>query len=122
MVVLSSVVALMGVGLVAGNGVPRVLRGIVMPTQPGGDRWSNRGYPPEYKANLPKFASMLDVLLDWNPDNPQEPEGGSKYDTLERLDWQDPEQNKRIFKLRDLEIPFKIYNIPNLVSLVRVVV
>ena len=87
-----------------------------MPTQAGGDRLVNQPFPEGYKENLPKFASMLDVLLNWNPDDPQEPEGGSKFDSLERLDWQDEKQRARVLQLRDLEIPFKIYNIPNLVS------
>lgn len=122
--------ALVGLGLglaallasatvVAGGAVrlPAALRGLASASLATDKRHPDADPPKEYAKNLPKFASMLDVLLAWNPDDPVEPMGGTKFDTLEVIDWTSADAMKRATELRGLEIPFKIKNMPELVRL-----
>lgn len=120
--------ALVGVGLataalvasasvVAGGAVrmPAALRGLASASLATDKRHPDADPPKGYAENLPKFASMLDVLLAWNPDDPAEPMGGTKFDTLEVIDWASDGAMERATELRNLEIPFKIKNMAELV-------
>ncbi|KAA0159632.1 hypothetical protein FNF31_04708 [Cafeteria roenbergensis] len=119
--------ALVGVGLaaaalaasasvVAGGAarLPAAFRGLASASLATDKRHPDAAPPEGYAENLPKFASMLDVLLAWNPDDPAEPAGGSKFDTLEVIDWATEGAMERATELRNLEIPFKIKNMPEL--------
>ena len=59
------------------------------------------------------------MLTRWNPDvTDLPPDGGRMFDTLEHLDFQDPEQYARALKLRQLELPFVVVNTPNMLEVV----
>lgn len=72
------------------------------------------------KTVYPRMFSLKRLLGRWSPDVPYVPTeevgGGTKFDSLETLDYQDPEQRKRGKLLRDSHVPFKMYNVPNIVS------
>lgn len=97
--------------------LPAAFRGLASASLATDKRHPDAAPPEGYAENLPKFASMLDVLLAWNPDDPAEPAGGSKFDTLEVIDWATEGAMERATELRNLEIPFKIKNMPELVRL-----
>jgi len=111
------VMAILAVAAASSVTGARLLRGLSVGSRRlgKGDRMPSSPFPDGFSENLPKFSSMLDVLLAWNPDDASEPLGGSKFDTLERLDWGLAEDRERAFKLRDLEIPFKMFNLTNIV-------
>lgn len=76
----------------------------------------SQDFPKGYTEAEPKYSSMLDVLLAWNPDDPTLPSSKSAADTLEVLDWTNSEDRERATQLRDLEIPFKLIKLENVVS------
>jgi hypothetical protein len=71
-----------------------------------------------YTSAQPKYTSMLDVLLAWNPDDPTRPTEKVAADTLEVLDWTKQEDRERAAALRNLEVPFKLIKLKNVVSIV----
>mgnify|MGYP005990417463 CR=1 FL=1 len=46
-------------------------------------------------------------------------DGGKMFDSLEHLDYSDPKQRQRAVQLRDMQIPFVVYNIPNINKVVN---
>lgn len=71
-------------------------------------------YPALMKApdeTYPKFKNLLDVVTDWNPDNVEIPD--IFVETLQHFDYSDPVERSYAEKFRDAEVPFKVYNVPN---------
>ena len=61
-------------------------------------------------ADYPKYKTLLQVVQDWNPDNPDMPSNFNE--TLQHFDYMNPEDMTIALKFRDAEVPFKIYNVP----------
>eukprot|EP01138_Halocafeteria_seosinensis_P000044 gb/GECG01000045.1/.p1 GENE.gb/GECG01000045.1/~~gb/GECG01000045.1/.p1 ORF type:complete len:541 (+),score=85.55 gb/GECG01000045.1/:1-1623(+) len=77
----------------------------------------------ETKKVFPQMFTFKRLLARWSPDipyvPPEEVGGGTKFDSLERLDYQDPAQKQRARLLRKNEVPFKVYNVPNVNEVVK---
>ena len=65
----------------------------------------------------PQTFSAIDVINNWNPDNTEIP--AKHYDTLCHFDYQDPVQNKLAFEYRDAEVPFVVFNVPEIDAVVK---
>lgn len=72
-------------------------------------------YEPPDDGTYPKLEPMENVFKTWGQDDLDSPP-----DTLEEVlmhfDYQDPEQVEAAIKYRDLELPFKVYNVPEVVA------
>ena len=73
--------------------------------------------PLQEGVEYPKAFSMVDILKNWNPDNTDIPP--QHYDTLCHFDYQDPKQLKLAYEYRGAELPFIVYNIPELDAVVK---
>ena len=70
-------------------------------------------WPPikEYKeSEYPVYKSLLNIINDWNPDNPDPPT--NFRETLQHFNFSDPRERKLAAAYRDAEIPFKLYDVP----------
>jgi hypothetical protein len=68
------------------------------------------------KENYPNYKSLLSNLENWNPDDPNLPL--SFNETLQHFNYSDPRERKMAEVYRNAEVPFKLYDIPE-VELVR---
>jgi hypothetical protein len=68
-----------------------------------------REYSPE---SYPEYRSLLTHLENWNPDQPQQP--NSFLETLQHFNYSDPDERAMAEKYRNAEVPFKLYDIPEL--------
>jgi len=68
-----------------------------------------KGYPKEYK--------MTRIVENWNTDNTEIP--SQHHDSLCHFDYQNPEDYKKIFTYRDAEVPFVVYNMPQVNDIVK---
>ncbi len=68
-------------------------------------------------SNYPHEFSAIDILKNWNPDNTEIP--ARHYDTLCHFDYQDKEQYKLAIQYRDAEVPFVVYNVPEIDAVVK---
>jgi len=65
----------------------------------------------EFDANqYPSFTPLLDIIKEWNPDEADPPEHFAE--TLIHLDYQNDKEMELAFQLRNAEVPFKVYNVP----------
>lgn len=67
------------------------------------------GYPKEYK--------MTKIVENWNTDNTEIP--SQHHDSLCHFDYQNPEDYKKILTYRDAEVPFVVYNMPQVNEIVK---
>jgi len=65
----------------------------------------------------PQTFSAIDVINNWNPDDTDIP--GKHYDTLCHFDFQNEAQKKLAFEYRDAEVPFVVYNVPEIDAVVK---
>jgi len=65
----------------------------------------------------PQTFSAIDVINNWNPDNTEIPD--KHYDTLCHFDFQNAAQQKLAFEYRDAEVPFVVYNVPEIDAVVK---
>lgn len=61
-------------------------------------------------STYPVYRSMLDILIDWNPDIPDPP--SLFKETLQHFNYSDENERKMAAVYRNAEIPFKLYNVP----------
>ena len=61
-------------------------------------------YPPEF--------SVVDIVNNWNPDNTEIP--AQHYDTLCHFNYQNKEQKALALEYRNEEVPFVVYNVPEI--------
>ena len=70
-------------------------------------------FEPPRGGSYPEFETMEDMFKKWPQENIDEPPNPYR-ERLQHFDFRDPEQMKAAVKYRDLEFPFKIYNIPEI--------
>lgn len=70
-------------------------------------------------SGYPQFATMREIIANWNPDEVNPPKSFAKYDSLLRLDYQNEAHMELALKLRNAELPFITYNIPNINDVVQ---
>lgn len=70
-------------------------------------RASLEANPPDGK-HLP-YRSLMSVVLDWNPDVPEIPNGFKEV--LQHFDYGNPSERRMAELYRNAEIPFKLFNI-----------
>mmetsp|Transcript_27199 Transcript_27199/g.79268 ORF Transcript_27199/g.79268 Transcript_27199/m.79268 type:complete len:434 (-) Transcript_27199:116-1417(-) len=63
-------------------------------------------------ATYPPTRSLLDMIEEWNPDE-MEHIPNPFVETLQVFDYSDPEQRAMAERYRDAEVPFKVYNVPD---------
>jgi Cupin-like domain len=68
-------------------------------------------------ASYPVYAKLLDVITSWNPDNPDAPKDFKE--TLQHFDYSNPEDMIAAAKFRDAEVPFKVYNVPEIEAVAK---
>jgi hypothetical protein len=68
------------------------------------------------EKNYPNYKSLLSNLQNWNPDNPNIPL--SFHESLQHFNYSNPTERKMAEIYRNAEVPFKLYDIPEL-ELVR---
>lgn len=64
----------------------------------------------------PIYNSLLDIVTSWNPDNPEIPL--MFRESLQHFNYSDPHELKLAVLFRTAEIPFKLYDIPDIDSTV----
>ena len=67
---------------------------------------------PEPTENYPQYSNLLQLVTDWNPDDPDVPE--TFVETLQHFDYSDPKQRAMAAKFRNAELPFKVFNVPDI--------
>jgi len=72
---------------------------------------------PELKAfpgesSYPQYTPLLDVIKSWNPDVAEPPE--RFVETLQHFNYSDPYERKLAEEYRNAEVPFKLYDVPNI--------
>ena len=65
---------------------------------------------PENAADYPKYQNLLDIVSNWNPDQPDPP--AVFRETLVHFNYSDPLERSYAALFRDAELPFKIYGVP----------
>jgi hypothetical protein len=92
------------------------------PKNPFGNTHSSKTYetpdcpalpPPGY----PKRYNVTRLLNNWNTDNTDIP--SIHYDSLCHFDYSNPEQLKQAYAYRDAEVPFVVYNVPEVDAVVK---
>ena len=66
--------------------------------------------PPD--TGYPVYRSLLDIVTEWNPDNPEPP--AAFRETIQRFNYSDLLERSYAEKFRNAELPFKMYNIPDM--------
>ena len=67
--------------------------------------------------NYPVYKPLLQVLQEWNPDNPDAP--NEFKETLQHFNYSDPIEREIATKFREAELPFKVYGVPNINEVVE---
>jgi hypothetical protein len=62
-------------------------------------------------THYPLYKPLLDIIREWNPDDPEIP--SSFTETLQHFNYSCPVEREIAAKFRDAEVPFKLYDIPN---------
>lgn len=70
-------------------------------------------YPEDY---YPQYRSMAEVIEKWPPDNPDPPD--YFHETIQMFNYSDPEERKIALIFREAELPFKLYDIPEIEKVV----
>jgi len=63
-------------------------------------------------TGYPTYRSLLDVVTEWNPDNPEFPDFFKE--TLQHFNYSDTIERSYAEKFRNAELPFKIYGVPDM--------
>ena len=71
--------------------------------------------PPE--TGYPKYTSLLEIVSAWNPDDPEPPT--TFKETIQRFNYSDELERSYAEKFRNAELPFKIYDIPDILRVTR---
>lgn len=64
--------------------------------------------------NYPPFKNLLQIVSDWNPDDPEIPD--NFVETLQHFNYSDPRERSYAEAFRNAEIPFKVYDVPDIDS------
>ncbi len=75
------------------------------------DNNRNTNYYPQYK-------SLLDIITQWNPDEADPPIEQKFQETLQHFNYSNINERMMAKYYRDNEIPFKLYNIPDIESVI----
>ena len=67
---------------------------------------------PAPTESYPPYSDLLQLVTNWNPDDPDVPK--TFEETLQHFDYSDPEQRAMAEKYRNAELPFKVYNVPDI--------
>lgn len=68
-------------------------------------------------SSYPIYNSLLDIVAIWNPDDPDPP--AVFKETLQHFNYSDPYERSMAERFRDAEIPFKVYNAPDIDEVVN---
>lgn len=71
---------------------------------------------PAAAEEYPVYRSLLNIISDWNPDNPEPPMTQFR-ETLQHFNYSDPNELIMATKFRDAELPFKVFNVPEINSI-----
>lgn len=71
--------------------------------------------PPE--DSYPVYASLLETVTKWNPDDPEPPT--TFKETIQRFNYSDELERSYAEKFRNAELPFKMYDIPDILMVTR---
>lgn len=63
-------------------------------------------------TGYPIYKSLLDIVTEWNPDNPEFP--NFFKETLQHFNYSDLLERSYAEKFRNAELPFKLYGIPDI--------
>jgi oxalate decarboxylase/phosphoglucose isomerase-like protein (cupin superfamily) len=72
-------------------------------------------WPPlaNYNQNqYPEYRTLFDVVSSWNPDKPDPP--SNFVETLQHFNYSNPQERKMAEVYRNAEVPFKLYNVPEI--------
>lgn len=72
-------------------------------------------FRPPNDGTYPRLEKMSKIFETWEQDNLDSPPETLR-EVLQHFDYQDPEQVRAATKYRDLELPFKVYNVPEVVA------
>jgi hypothetical protein len=67
---------------------------------------------PYLKAQYPQYRPLLTVIQMWNPDVPDHPD--QFVETLQHFNYSDPKERQLAEAYRNAEVPFKLYDIPDI--------
>lgn len=70
-------------------------------------------FEPPNDGSYPPLEQMSSIFETWGQDDLDNPPE-TLVEVLQHFDFQDPEQINAAVKYRDLELPFKVYNVPEL--------
>ena len=73
--------------------------------------------PPVPAPGYPRKYNMTTILNNWNPDNTVIP--SQHYDSLCHFNYSDPVQLQQAYDYREAEVPFVVYNVPEVDDVVR---
>jgi hypothetical protein len=68
-------------------------------------------------GNYPVYNNLLNIIENWNPDNPEIPV--DFVETLQHFNYSDPVERAYAEKFRNAELPFKVYDVPELNSVIH---
>jgi hypothetical protein len=77
-------------------------------------------YPPRKTYpddSYPQYRSLLEVVEQWPPDNPDIPE--HFHETIQTFNYSDPEEREMALSFRKAEVPFKVYDVPDIEKVVN---
>mmetsp|Transcript_32625 Transcript_32625/g.64921 ORF Transcript_32625/g.64921 Transcript_32625/m.64921 type:complete len:546 (-) Transcript_32625:116-1753(-) len=72
-------------------------------------------YEPPNDGSYPPLENMSDIFEVWGQDDLDSPPD-TIVEVLQHFDYQDPKQVEAAIKYRDLELPFKMYNVPEVME------
>jgi oxalate decarboxylase/phosphoglucose isomerase-like protein (cupin superfamily) len=65
----------------------------------------------------PVYDALYDLINEWNPDDPDPP--ALFRETLQHFNYSDPYEREKAALFRDAEIPFKLYDVPEVEEVVN---
>ena len=68
-------------------------------------------------THYPLYKPLLEIIQEWNPDNPDLP--SFFIETLQHFNYSCPIERQIAIQFRDNELPFKLYDIPNVKEVVK---
>ena len=72
-------------------------------------------YEPPNDGSYPPLEPMSNIFETWGQDDLDDPPE-TLVEVLQHFDYQNPEQLEAAIKYRDLELPFKVYNVPEVMA------
>jgi len=61
-------------------------------------------------SNYPPYSTLLDIVRNWNPDNPSIPIDFKEK--IQHFNYSNPYELALAEKYREMELPFKLYDVP----------